>query len=182
MLWHYSRMTDSSNGGNGDGGFVPFSMSGPSVPHYYGDNVRQFFLGGSALMLIAAPFYAENLKQELPFEVVGALILVSLAAITNPWKQSIMAMNVIAAGIVAAAYQTWALLWYNETQLTEFVLRQAIAFAFLFAFYFAVKTLRAMMLEQVGKAPRYGEFQDDEKDAEEDRRVRNVLAEGADSD
>jgi hypothetical protein len=170
-------MSDNDSGaadsGHEDGGYAPFRMTGPSVPHYYGDYVRQFFLGASALMLFSAPFYADNLKAELPFEVAGALILVSLGALTNPWKPLIMTANAIAAGIGVAVYQSWALVGYDANDLVPFVLRQAIAFAFLFAFYFAVKTCRCMMLGQVGKRATFGEFEDRNQ-----TRIKTELSEG----
>lgn len=166
---------NGTGGGHEDGGFVPFSFSGPSVPHYYGDYVRQFFLGGSALMLLAAPFYAENLKGELPYEVAGAIVLVMLAALTNPWKQWIMVANAIVAGILVAVYQSWALFGYDGDDLIPFVLRQAVALAFLFAFYFAVKTCRCMMLGQVGKRAHFGEFEEGTQ-----TRFKEELSEGDD--
>jgi hypothetical protein len=111
--------------------------------------------------------------MELPFEVVGALLLVALGALTNPWKPLIMTANAIAAGVGVAVYQSWALIGYDANELIPFVLRQAIAFAFLFAFYFAVKTCRCMMLGQVGKHATFGEFDEPNRD-----RIKREMSEG----
>lgn len=133
---------------------------GETVSHYYGDIVRDFLLGGAVVMLLSAPFYADNLRAEFPFEVIAALIFVGLAAMTNPWKKSIIAADAIAAGIVTVVYQIWALNGYGTASNTAFVFREAVSIVSIFAFYFSVKTLRAMVLHQIGKRPSPDEFTD----------------------
>ena len=54
------------------------------IPHYYGDVVRGLFLASVLIMLGGAPFYADMLKQQLPFLIVGAAVMVILAATTKP--------------------------------------------------------------------------------------------------
>jgi len=142
-------MANSRYGNNGPG---------ETVSHYYGDLVRQFLLGGAVVMLLGAPFYGDALRAELPFEVVAAVIFVGLAAITNPWKKSILTADAIAAGVVTVVYQIWALNGYGDASYTAFVLREAVSIIFMFAFYFSVKTVRAMVLHQVGKRALPDEF------------------------
>ena len=55
------------------------------IEHYYGDAIRQLFVTAAALILVGAPFYAEALRVELPFEILGAVILVAIAALANPY-------------------------------------------------------------------------------------------------
>jgi hypothetical protein len=146
------------------GGHVPYgdrygySSSGGTISHYYGDWVRAFFLGAAAVMLLGAPFYADNVRAELPFVVVAALVVVCLAALTNPWKKSILIADAIVAGVGMLVYQIWALNGYGVTGHTSFILREAISIIFLFAFYFSVKTVRAMILNQIGKRASLDEF------------------------
>lgn len=140
------------------GGHIPSGPAWPLVPHYYGDFVRQLMLGGAALMLFGAPFYADSLTSEIPFEVFGVLVLVSLAAVINPWKKSVLMATAIATGVGMTVYQTWALYGYAQITATAFVLREALAIIFMFAFYFSVKTVRAMILHQVGKRETVDEF------------------------
>ncbi len=132
--------------------FVPF------VAHYYGDQIRQLFIGIAGVMLAGAPFYADELRMEFPFEVVGALILVALAALANPHKRFIFIASAVAAGIGTAIYEVWALYSYEDSTWLQFALRQAIASMFLIAFYFSMKTVRAFMLHKVGKHDTAGEF------------------------
>ncbi|KKW20130.1 MAG: hypothetical protein UY63_C0001G0035 [Parcubacteria group bacterium GW2011_GWA2_51_10] len=150
-------------GGGEDGGHAPGGPPWPSVSHYYGDFVRQLLVGAAALIVIGAPFYADSLRAELPFEVVGALILVALAAVTNPWNRNVIVADAIASGVGMAVFQTWALSGYDAAGPIAFVLRQALAILFLVAFYFSVKTLRAMILRQIGKKDRPDEFQESER-------------------
>ena len=131
------------------------------VPHYYGDYIRQLFNIAAPLMLITAPFYANNLTIELPFEIVGALVLVALAALTNPHKQTIVVADAVAAGLGLLVYGTWALLTYDNSSWLQFILREVIALLFLTAFYFSMKTVRAFALHQIGKHDEAGEFDEE---------------------
>jgi hypothetical protein len=153
------------NAGKGlRGGHVPYgdrygyNSSGETVSHYYGDLVREFFLGVAAVMLFAAPFYGDDVRAEFPFIVIAALIVVCLAALTNPWKKSVLVADAIVAGVGMVVYQVWALNEYGITSYTSFVFREAISIIFMFAFYFSVKTVRAMLLHQIGKRASPDEF------------------------
>src|SRR3989344_7832685 len=84
------------------------------IPHYYGDIVRQLFLGIVVLMLFAAPFYTSNLPVELPFIVVGAVVIVGLGGLTNPFKRWVMTMNTVVSGVGVVIYETWALMSYQS--------------------------------------------------------------------
>jgi hypothetical protein len=130
------------------------------VAHYYGDAVRQFFIVLAILILLGAPWYGSSLRIELPFEVIGALILVTLAALVNPHQKSIMVANAVVAGVGAVVYQMWALFGWEDGTVIQFVLREGIAILFLAAFYFSMKTVRAFLLHKIGKHDEVGEFDD----------------------
>ena len=167
-------MAKGNGGGTLRGGHVPYgdrygyNGTGETVSHYYGDFVREFLLGGAVVMLFTAPFYADELRAELPIEVITAVILVALAAMTSPWKKSILVADAIAAGVVTIVYQIWALNGYGTTTNVIFVLREAISIIFLFAFYFSVKTVRAMVLHQIGKRVSPDEFAEKQTSPSED--------------
>jgi|GEM_PF-417482 len=130
------------------------------IPHYYGDVVRQLFIVAAGLMLIAAPFYTDSLRIQLPFIVVGAIVLVAIAALVNPHKQGPFMAGAIASGAGLALFEMWALYWYEDSNILQFLLRQAIAVVFLVAFYFCMKTVRAFILHSIGKHDEPGEFDD----------------------
>jgi hypothetical protein len=140
------------------------------IVHYYGDTVRQLLVGGVALMLLAAPFYNNGVPSALTFEIVGALIAVALAALTNPHNRWVMIGNAIVSGVGVVIFETWAIMTYDSGTGVAFVLREALAIVSLFAFYFSVKTVRAFVLGQIGKggyvAPKVN--LDEERDFEEE--------------
>src|SRR3990167_7666953 len=97
------------------------------IPHYYGDVVRMLFLVAAVVMLGGAPFYADMLKQQLPFLIVGAAVMVMLAATTNPWSVMVMRLNAVVSGVGAVVFEYWALTNYQPGSPIEFALRQVIA-------------------------------------------------------
>lgn len=137
---------------------VPWIYRWSRITHYYGDAVRELLIACAILMLVTAPFYSDNIKLELPFIVVGALLLVCVAAFTSPWKQGAIGADVVAAGVGLVIFQTWALWGYESDPLHQFVLRECIAILFLFALYFSTKTLRSMVTNQIGQPDNSGEF------------------------
>lgn len=130
---------------------VPWLYRWSKISHYYGDAVRQLFIAAAALMLLAAPFYTDELTVELPFIIVGIVALVCVAALTNPFKKGVISADAIASGVGLIIFEMWALLGYEESSTIQFVLREALAILFLFAFYFSTKTLRSMLLHTVGQ-------------------------------
>lgn len=136
-----------------------YLVTGPSVSHYYGDIVRQLFVAGTGVMLLGSPFYGEHIRTELPFLIIGGVVLISLAALTNPHARAILHANAVAAGVALVVFQWWALFAYEDSSWAQFILREAIAVLFLGAFYFSMKTVRAMLFGQIGKREAPGEFE-----------------------
>lgn len=130
------------------------------IPHYYGDVVRMLFLAAAVVMLGGAPFYADMLKQQLPFLIVGGAVMVMLAATTSPWSVLVMRLNAVVSGVWGVVFEYWALMNYQTGTPLEFALRQVIALMCVFAFYFALKTLRSMLMGTVGKEADLTEFED----------------------
>ncbi|MDO8481570.1 MAG: hypothetical protein Q7S75_00630 [bacterium] len=117
-------------------------------PHHHDIvSVRQLMLGSAVLMLLAAPFYGDTLLIELPFELLGAAVLVSLAAVTRAMDKSILTADAVVAGVGMCIYQIWALVGYNQTITTAFVLREIFVLIFMFVFYFSVMASRSMIVD-----------------------------------
>ena len=123
------------------------------IPHYYGDAVRTLLVGATALLLLASPLYADAIRIEFPFMVLGALIAVAVAAFTDPQKRITLMADSVVAGVGLIVYAGWALLGYDGNPIA-FVLRISVAIIFLFAFYFSLKTVRAFVLHEVGREGR----------------------------
>lgn len=145
--------------GDDDGGmnvreenpYMPDLVPGPKIAHYYGDYVRQIFMGCAALMLIFSPFLSRELPVILPIEIGGALLIAILGALTSPARQISMLANAVASGVGVVVYELLALNAFYSGAMIAFIQREAIAIAFLFALYFSLKTLRNMMFRILGK-------------------------------
>jgi len=146
----------------------PWMYRMPKVPHYYGDAVRQAFVGAAALMLLGAPFYANDLQIELPFEIIGAVVLVAVAALTNPRTRGVILSDTLISGVGFVTFELWALTQYPSSSALQFGLRQALALVFMFAFYFSMKTLRSMAQNQIGEPDAALDFHKDEHSQESD--------------
>lgn len=140
----------------------PFKFMGTDIPHYYGDYVRQIFVVTGAAMLLLAPLLINRAPALLPFQVGGAIVLVVLAALTNPKKMWVLLANSIAAGIGIIVFESLAIAAYAANSWFVFIALEIVTIAFLFALYFSLKTVRTMMLGLVGKRPTFGEFADSE--------------------
>lgn len=138
----------------------PFAMMSTGIPHYYGDYVRQIFVVTGAAMLILAPFLVNRAPMLLPFEIGGAIVLVILAALTNPKKVWVLLADTLAAGVGIIVFESLAIAAYASGNWLAFIALEVVTLAFLFALYFSLKTVRTMMFGQIGKGPRFGDFTD----------------------
>lgn len=129
-------------------GFEPSYARPTLIPHYYGDAVRELFLGGAALMLVASPLYADSIRTQFTFIVLGAFLAVVFAALTNPRNYWVLCGDAAVSGVGMIFFALWGLIGYDEISPTAFVLRLALALIFLFGFYYSVKTVRAMSLHE----------------------------------
>lgn len=141
---------------------LPLSLTRPNIAHYYGDYVRQIFVVTGALMLIMAPFLVNRAPALLPFEIGGAIVLVVLAALTNPRKVWVVMADALAAGVGIIVFESLAIAAYASGNWFAFIALEAVTLAFLFALYFSLKTVRTMLFGQIGKRPTFGEFADGE--------------------
>jgi hypothetical protein len=139
-------------------GLEPSYATFTPIEHYYGDSARELILGGTALMLLTSPLYADKLSLEFPFEVAGAIAAVCFAALTNPWKRWVLIGDAVLSGAAVVIFQGWAVLDFSGDEPVAFVFREAITLVAVFALYFSVKTVRAMALRQVGEQAHRGEF------------------------
>ena len=130
----------------------PYFPRFEKIPHYYGDVVRMLFVATAIIMLFGAPYYADTLYQELPFIVVGAVILIALGALTSPQSVLAIRLDAVFAGVVAVVFEVWALWGYEAGSSIEFIIRQTPAILSIFAFYYSLKTLRSMLTGLLGQA------------------------------
>lgn len=147
---------------NGDNPDTTQSAQRPGIPHYYGDPVRQLFLAAAALSVVAAPFFPNLLPFNSAQSVLFIVVLVIVAALTNPKKRWTAFVDALLAAYGVIVIEMVAIEEFSTSGWMMFFARELLAIAFLFALYFSVKTIRAMLLHQLGKSgTRFGEFDED---------------------
>jgi len=129
------------------------------IEHYYGDYVRALFLGAAVLSAVAIPLFGDLLPFGTFVQVGSALLLVLLAGLTNPHSRVLMVYDVVVSGLGVFLLESAAISFYAADTAQLFAAREVAALALLFAFYFSIKTLRAMMLGKVGKMEKPWEFE-----------------------
>ncbi|TSA44009.1 hypothetical protein D4R49_01060 [bacterium] len=130
--------------GNGDGGeSVPRHRE---IPHYHGDAVRVLFVASAVLLIVA-----KSTGAELPLStfgtVVGAVILVVAAGITNPAQFGIHWVNAILAIFGTLLFGRTAVNHYSAgTSIADssFLFVEALALLSLIALYYTTATIRGI--------------------------------------
>jgi hypothetical protein len=169
VTWHNYGMLETEEGGEGDFPWTGVTIKRwPVIPHYYGDAARMLLVIAAGLMLIASPWYGDNLRVEFPFELVGALIAIACAGLTDPRIRIFSFADLLVAGVGVAVYAMWGVAEYGTINPIAFVLRLAIAVIFMFAFYFSVKTTRAFALHEIGKRDEIDDFEEESRREEDE--------------
>jgi hypothetical protein len=119
--------------------------------HYYGDAVRQLFIGGCLLMLVTLPLFNHLLPVSTFGSVFAILVLVLLAGLTSPAMKWTAWLDVVASAGAVFVFEYFAVALHysthDDTHLTWLLwINHILALVFFFAFYYAVKTVRGMYL------------------------------------
>lgn len=124
-------------------------ISNKQFAHYYGDIVRVLFLTASVIMLIGLPIVSNYLNLPTIFSVIGILILVLSAGITNPKQLWHAGINCGIAAVGIAVFESYAVTAFRSFGPMDkfFLSNLALGFIFLFAGYFSVKTFRGLLLQ-----------------------------------
>lgn len=122
-----------------------------TVAHYYGDTVRSLFLVGGVIILATLPFYKNLLPIGTSALTVFVVLLALGAAVMNPFQRWIVYLDAIVAAFAMMLFEYTAITWYGVDDFLLSLIRQALAIIFLFSLYYSGKTLRAMLLHQIGR-------------------------------
>jgi hypothetical protein len=116
---------------------------GPLI-HYYGDYVRRLFLAGAFIWVAILPFVHSLIPVPMFLSVLGILILVIAAGLTNPMQYFTVVLNVIISLIAIVAFEWYALNLRAAFPGDHFLfwVYELLTLNFVFALYFSVKTLR----------------------------------------
>jgi hypothetical protein len=130
-----------------------------NIPHYYGDHIRALFLATAVLSVVVIPVYGDLIPFGTLVQICCATLLVLLGGLTSPHSTMVMWYDAIVAGLGTILLESAAINLYSADSIELFVAREVAALALMFAFYFSVKTLRAMSQDKLGKVARPWEFE-----------------------
>lgn len=138
-----------------------------ALKHYWGDAVRQLLITGAVAGMLASPFFPDLFGPGLLFNIGAVLIIVGFAALTNPYKRWVIMGDAVIAGVGVILFGGSAVLSYGPLGLAASTVALGLGLVFLAAFYFAMKTLRAMLMQQIETDEAVEEKEDQEAVHEE---------------
>ncbi len=117
------------------------------VPHYFGHTIRRFFFFIAFVMLATLPFFKDELAVPIAYSVVAIIAVAFAAGYTNPHSRWILVFDVVVAALGLLVFGVNAINGYSTYGMQGvrevlFYTNQVLAFSFLAAFYFSVKSLR----------------------------------------
>ncbi len=124
-----------------------------NIPHYHGDSVRQLFVVVALIFVVVVPLSGDLLpmgQQGSLVQIAIALGLVVLAGFTSPRSMTSIILDLAAAFLGAFFLEAAAISFYRTDSWFLLFAREASAAMLLFALYFSVKTLRAMLVGSIG--------------------------------
>lgn len=121
-----------------------------SILHYYGDEVRVYFIIGAVIMLVTLPVLRDLILVPPTVSLIAILIIAVAAGLTNPKHVWAAIINVAISGVALIMFENYAVNAYSQYGFKHllFITDQILALNFLAALYFSVKTLRGMLLHE----------------------------------
>jgi hypothetical protein len=126
---------------------------GDGIPHYYGDKVRQLFIGTAVLSFVVMPLWGDLLPFVGIIPQVGAgLLLVLLAGFTSARNVLVMIANATVSAISILLLESSAIALQNTGMYKSelFLARELGVLLMLGALYFSIKTVRAQLSGKLG--------------------------------
>jgi hypothetical protein len=129
------------------------------IAHYYGDTVRGLFVIAAILVFAISPRVGTLASGAGVFLVVGAVVLIICAGLTNPRSRAVLIADALASALFSAIFAGAAMDAYRMSDAYLCIVETLIAAAMLLGLYFSIKSLRAMAMHSIGAEPRRGEFE-----------------------
>lgn len=121
--------------------------SAPNLPfHYYGDIVRRLFILSAIIMVVTLPFLTSSLPVS-PLVSILVIVLLSLTAgLLAPRNRWVISVNLLVSLAAVIAFEYCAVDAYQRLSFDSllFLVNQVLAIIFVFALYYASKTIRSI--------------------------------------
>jgi len=118
-------------------------------PHYYGDVVRILFFIAGILMILSLPLINGLIPVSVHISIFSILILIFVAGLTNPAQKWVSIVDTLVSSIGFVVFEYFAVVTFSRGEdFLFFLINQTLAVLFLFAFYFATKTVRGFIVRE----------------------------------
>lgn len=118
-------------------------------PHYYGDIVRILFFIAGILMILSLPLLNGFVPVSLHISIFSILILIFIAGLTNPAQKWVSIVDTLISSVGFVVFEYFAVITFSGGEdFLFFLINQTLAVLFLFAFYFATKTVRGFIVKE----------------------------------
>lgn len=120
-----------------------------TLQHYYGDIVRYLFIVAAILMVIGLPIFQNYIQGPLIISIIAIVVLGIAAGLTNPKQKISAVVNLIISifGFIIFTYTSVNAINQAPSDDKFLLTNIILSIMFLFATYFAMKTVRAEMLD-----------------------------------
>ncbi len=120
-----------------------------TLEHYYGDIVRYLFITAAVLMIIGLPIFQDYIQWPLMISIIAITILGVAAGLTNPKQTSSAVVNLLISviGLIVFTYTSVTAINMATGDDKYLLTNIVLSLIFIFATYFAMKTVRAKMLD-----------------------------------
>ncbi len=120
--------------------------------HYYGDDVRRFFIAGVIIMLISLPFFGDFIRFPAFYYVLGMIFIGLVAGFTNPLNRWVVVLNLLIAVFSLYFFESETIAAFKSCDTDKgkwyFLINQLLAVISLAALYYAAKTERGEWFRQ----------------------------------
>jgi len=115
--------------------------------HYYGDVVRRLFILSAVLMIATLPFLSNRLPVSVPVSILVIVVLSIAAGFIAPRNRFAIYVNFAVSVTAVIIFEYYAVLFYKAYSAKDslFIADQSLAVIFLFASYYASKTIRSLI-------------------------------------
>ena len=136
------------------------SLKLSDIPHYYGNVVRILFIVVAVVSAFTIPVWGDLLPIGTFTQVVGIVILVLLAGLTNPHGTTVLWADTVISGLGVILLENAAIAYYSIDMVVIFIVRELLVLLLLLSLYYSLKTVRAIAQHKLGHTAEVGEFDD----------------------
>ena len=114
--------------------------------HYYGDTVRRLYVFSALIMIATLPFFTDRIPVPFFLSIIIIVLITLGAGFLAPRNKLAISFNLLISIGAVLVFEYYAVDAYKSHSYTDlfFLANQTLAIIFLFASYYATKTLRSL--------------------------------------